>query len=99
MIGPLLLLNSITTCIGNQIPIYRPLEFTFIASNSTKQAHRVGVASTNRTNTFWHTGSYDSVGYSVYGIRAFAQVDGFSTFRIYRAVPVDNYVCFCHVAM
>ena len=39
-------------------------------------AHRVGVASTNRTDKFWHTGSteYSSEEFNGWGVRAYARV-------------------------
>ena len=40
-------------------------------------AHRVGVASTNRTDKFWHTGSaeeYSSEEFDGWGVRAYARV-------------------------
>ena len=60
----------------------QPYRFLLIISNlhpiSTMQcSHRVGVASTNRTDKFWHIGfaeEYSSEEFDGWGVRSYAQV-------------------------
>ena len=74
---PTIIIYLICYCIGNSSLIgsfwLYPTCIQFPQSN----AHRVGLASTNHTDKFWHTGStkeYSSEEFDGWGIRSYAQV-------------------------
>ena len=74
---PTIIIYLICYCIGNPSLIgsfwLYPTCIQFPQSN----AHRVGVASTNCTDKFWHTGSaeeYSSEEFDDWGVRAYARV-------------------------
>ena len=74
---PTIIIYLICYCIGNPSLIGSFWLYPTCIQFPQSKAHRVGLASTNRTNKFWHTGSteeYSSEEFHGWGVRSYTQV-------------------------